>query len=61
MLNMHANYMQTAGRYSIVNQSAVPFRLTANLQTFLTPYYEGAFELALGAVALVGLNGEDHL
>lgn len=51
--NIHANYIPSDRGYAIVDRMAVPFRLTPNITNFLSIYYEGAFELAIGADALV--------
>ena len=54
--NLHSNYVVNERELIIKDRVAVPFRLTQNITHFLTPFYEGAFELAVGAIALVGTS-----
>ena len=54
--NIHSNYIVNERAVIINERAAVPFRMTPNITHFLTPFYEGAFELALGAIALVRMG-----
>ena len=52
-LNIHSNYLPIERKFTIVDRSAIPLRLTRNITNFLSSSYEGAFELAFGSYALV--------
>lgn len=52
-LNIHSNYLPIERKFTIVDRSAIPLRLTRNITDFLSSSYEGAFELAFGSYALV--------
>lgn len=55
-LNVHPNYMSHEQGYIVQEPSPIPFRLTRNIRSFMTEFYEeGSFEFSVSAYALVGL------
>lgn len=53
-MNVHENYVPNDHGFFVRMHSVVPFRLTRNIRSFMTEFYEkGSFEFSVGAYALV--------